>query len=157
MTSWLRSKLSDAATDSPTEAFSTPIDSAHFTCNRAMSERVIACTTPSPRVFSAHSSGNYYGETNSQRRARHDASSVNTSNSSSTQSGGIQPTDISAQSSLNFVTGISVTHVPGTKCYPCGRMYRDGSFCQMMITINVCCHANMKIVPIRTKWRSSPR
>ena len=113
-------------------------------------------STQSPRVFSARSSGNCYGETNSQHTARHDASSVNTSTSSSTQSGGIQPTEISAQSSLNFVGN----HVNSRESQPVHEMRAssvDDSFCQMMIRINVCRHANMKIVPIHTKWRSSPR
>ena len=58
-------------------------------------KRVIAGTTQSPRVFAAHSNGNCSAGTDSQRRVRHDASSVNKSTSSSTQSRGIQPTDFS--------------------------------------------------------------
>ena len=63
---------------------------------------VIAGTTQSPKVSSARSSGNSCASAHSRRTARRDESSANTSTSFSTQSGGIQPTDTSAQSSSNF-------------------------------------------------------
>ena len=52
--------------------------------------------------FFSTPSGNSCASAHSRRTARRDESSVNTSTSSSIQSGGIQPTDISAQSSSNF-------------------------------------------------------
>ena len=63
---------------------------------------VIAGTIQSPKVSSARSSGNSCTSAHSRRTDRRDESSVNTSTSSSIQTRGIYPTDISAQSSSNF-------------------------------------------------------
>ena len=108
-------------------------------------------STQSPRVFSVRSSGNSCASTHSQRTARHDASSANTSTSFSTQSRGIQPKDISARLSFNFVGN----HVNSRESQPVHEMRARSSRLRTQADAKerhslICCgQSHRRIAPLR--------